>query len=46
MSKKNIIIALLAFVIGFGVTFYVIKTYFPKQKSNVSISQKEAKLKE
>ena len=32
MTKKNIIIAILTFVIGFGTTFYIIRTYFPKQK--------------
>jgi hypothetical protein len=32
MLKKNIIIGLVTFIIGFGVTFYIIRTYFPKQK--------------
>jgi hypothetical protein len=32
MLKKNIIIGLLTFIIGFGVTFYIIRTYFPKHK--------------
>jgi hypothetical protein len=32
MTKKNIIIAILTFVIGFGSTFYIIRTYFPKHK--------------
>jgi hypothetical protein len=32
MSKKHILIALIAFIVGFGVTFYVIRTYFPKHK--------------
>lgn len=32
MLKKNIIIGLVTFIIAFGVTFYVIKTYFPKHK--------------
>jgi hypothetical protein len=32
MSKKNILIALVTFIIGFGVTFFTIRTYFPKHK--------------
>jgi hypothetical protein len=32
MTKKNIIIAILTFTIGFGSTFYIIRTYFPKHK--------------
>jgi len=32
MLKKNIIIGLVTFIIGFGVTFYIIRTYFPKHK--------------
>ncbi len=32
MLKKNIIIGLVTFLIGFGVTFYIIRTYFPKNK--------------
>ena len=32
MSKKNIIIAVIAFIVGFGITFYTIRTYFPKHK--------------
>jgi hypothetical protein len=32
MTKKNIIIAILTFIIGFGSTFYIIRTYFPKHK--------------
>jgi hypothetical protein len=30
--KKNILIAIVTFIIGFGSTFYIIRTYFPKQK--------------
>ena len=33
MTKKNIILAIATFLIGFGATFYIIKTYFPKQKA-------------
>jgi hypothetical protein len=32
MTKKNIIIALITFIVGFSSTFYIIRTYFPKQK--------------
>jgi hypothetical protein len=32
MSKKNILIAIITFIIGFGGTFYAIRTYFPKHK--------------
>lgn len=32
MTKKQIIIAILTFIIGFGGTFYIIRTYFPKYK--------------
>jgi hypothetical protein len=32
MLKKNIIIGIVTFIIGFGVTFYIIRTYFPKHK--------------
>ncbi|SEF67715.1 hypothetical protein [Flavobacterium urumqiense] len=32
MLRKNIIISLVTFIVGFGVTFYIIKTYFPKHK--------------
>lgn len=32
MTKKQILIAILTFIIGFGSTFYIIRTYFPKQK--------------
>ena len=32
MTRKNILIAIVTFIVGFGSTFYVIRTYFPKQK--------------
>ncbi|MBC7847196.1 MAG: hypothetical protein H7Y10_11965 [Flavobacterium sp.] len=41
MTKKNIIIAILTFVIGFGSTFYIIRTYFPKQKVEKTVSLKD-----
>ena len=32
MTRKNIFIAIVTFIVGFGSTFYIIRTYFPKQK--------------
>lgn len=32
MTKKQILITILTFIIGFGATFYIIRTYFPKHK--------------
>jgi hypothetical protein len=32
MTKKNILIAIVTFTIGFGSTFFIIRTYFPKKK--------------
>jgi hypothetical protein len=41
MTKKNIIIALITFIIGFGSTFYIIRTYFPKHKVEKTATQKD-----
>jgi len=41
MSKKNILIALITFIIGFGTTFYIIRTYFPKHKIEKTTVQKD-----
>jgi len=41
MLKKNIIIGLVTFIIGFGVTFYIIKTYFPKHKVEKTTPSKD-----
>lgn len=41
MTKKNILIAILTFVIGFGPTFYIIRTYFPKQKVEKTVPAKD-----
>lgn len=41
MTKKQIIIALITFIIGFGTTFYIIRTYFPKQKVEKTAIQKD-----
>ena len=32
MTKKQILIVILTFIIGFASTFYIIRTYFPKHK--------------
>lgn len=41
MIKKNIVIALITFIIAFGTTFYVIRTYFPKNKVEKVAIQKD-----
>ena len=41
MTKKNIIIALITFLVGFGSTFYIIRTYFPKQKVEKTVPLKD-----
>ena len=41
MLKKNIIIGLVTFIIGFGVTFYIIRTYFPKHKVEKTVPSKD-----
>ncbi len=33
MTKKQILITVLTFVLGFASTFYIIRTYFPKHKT-------------
>ena len=40
MSKKNIIMAIIAFVVGFAITFYTIRTHFPKHKIEKAINLK------
>jgi len=41
MSKKNILIATLTFILAFGITFYAIRTYFPKHKIEKTAIQKD-----
>lgn len=41
MIKKNIVIALITFIIAFGITFYAIRTYFPKHKVEKAAIQKD-----
>ncbi|WP_238929353.1 hypothetical protein [Flavobacterium pokkalii] len=32
MTRRQLIIAIATFILGFGVTFFVIRTYFPKHR--------------
>jgi hypothetical protein len=41
MTRKNIFIAIVTFIIGFGSTFYIIRTYFPKQKVDKTVHIKD-----
>ena len=41
MSKKNILIAIITFIVAFAITFYIIRTYFPKQKGEIIAVQKD-----
>ena len=41
MTRKNILIAIVTFIIGFGSTFYIIRTYFPKQKVEKAVQIKD-----
>ena len=45
MTRKNIIIAIVTFIIGFGSTFYIIRTYFPKQKVEKTEQVKDTVIK-
>jgi hypothetical protein len=39
--KQKIIYAIIAFLVAFGTTFYVIRTYFPKHKVEKTATQKD-----
>lgn len=41
MTKKHILIALITFILAFGTTFYVIRTYFPKHKAEKTVLSKD-----
>ena len=41
MTRKNILIVIVTFIIGFGSTFYLIRTYFPKQKFEKTVQIKD-----
>ena len=42
MTRKNIFIVIITFIMGFGSTFYVIRTYFPKQKVEKTVQIKDS----
>ncbi|MCG9791333.1 hypothetical protein [Flavobacterium algicola] len=42
MTKKQILIVIATFLFGFGSAFFVIKTFFPKQKVE-NVKNKEVK---
>ncbi|MGQ7946532.1 hypothetical protein [Flavobacterium sp. WC2509] len=37
--KQKIVYAIIAFLVAFGTTFYVIRTYFPKHKAETAIQK-------
>jgi hypothetical protein len=39
--KQKIVYAIIAFLVAFGTTFYVIRTYFPKHKVEKTAIQKD-----
>ena len=45
MTKKQILIVILTFIIGFGATFYIIRTYFPKHKVEKTVVTKDTLVK-
>ena len=45
MTKKQILIVILTFIIGFGATFYIIRTYFPKHKVEQTVVIKDTLVK-
>ena len=45
MTRKNILIAIVTFIIGFGSTFYIIRTYFQKQKVEKTEQVKDTVIK-
>ena len=45
MTRKNIFIVIITFIIGFGSTFYIIRTYFPKQKVEKAAQIKDTLIK-
>ncbi len=42
MTRKNLLIVIVTFIVGFGSTFYVIRTYFPKQKVDKTVQIKDS----
>ena len=45
MTKKQILIVLLTFIVGFGSTFYIIRTYFPKHNVEKTAPVKDTSTK-
>jgi hypothetical protein len=43
--KQKIVYAIIAFLVAFGTTFYIIRTYFPKQKVEKTATQKDTQTK-
>ncbi|MFV5688535.1 hypothetical protein ACM55M_07920 [Flavobacterium sp. ZT3R25] len=41
MLRKNIMIGLVTFIIGFGITFFIIRAYFPKHKVEKTVPLKD-----
>jgi len=41
MTKKQLLITIATFLVGFGGTFYIIRTYFPKHKVENSVVTKD-----
>jgi hypothetical protein len=39
--KQKIVYAIIAFLVAFGTTFYIIRTYFPKHKVEKNVIQKD-----
>jgi hypothetical protein len=39
--KQKIVYAIIAFLVAFGTTFYIIRTYFPKHKVEETTVQKD-----
>lgn len=45
MTRKNILIAIVTFIIGFSSTFYIIRTYFPKKNIEKTEQVKDSVIK-
>jgi uncharacterized membrane-anchored protein len=41
MTKKQLLITIITFIIGFGSAFYIMRTYFPKHKVENSVVTKD-----
>lgn len=45
MTKRQILIVILTFIIGFSATFYIIRTYFPKHAAEKTAAVKDTNSK-